>query len=60
MTNVPTALMKLIGPYLLFGYDDNVIGVRGGRLSAVINELKYLEYDEALNLSFPKCKLLIH
>lgn len=52
--------MKLIGPFLLFGYDDVIIGLRGTKLPEVVNELKYLEYDEALNLCFSKCKIYIH
>lgn len=52
--------MKLIGPFLLFGYDDTVVGLRGLKLPPIVNDLKYLELDEALNLSFPKCKIYIH
>ncbi|CAK92892.1 unnamed protein product (macronuclear) [Paramecium tetraurelia] len=58
--HVPTPLMKLIGPFLLFGYDDTVVGLRGTKLPPIVNDLKYLELDEALNLSFPKCKIYIH
>lgn len=50
---VTDILLKLIGPFVLFGLDDVVYGMKGNLIPLNIKDFIHSEYDQALDITFP-------
>lgn len=59
-TKVTDLILRLIGPFMLFGMEDLVSGLKGDKMPLSLKDMINLEFDVGLDIKFTSMQFKIN